>query len=141
MRERDRHFIAERLAPAPHLAHPERCAALSVEGAGDGVQAATAGLRNHPGNVGVLRSYETPAPLGSPQVPRHRAPVGSYEGGVSYERGTPVADTDQQVVNEQVALSAGGRCDGAHSETESCTVRYSSQKCEVVPTRVRVQGS
>ena len=32
----------------------------------------------------------TPTPLGSPQVPRHRAAVGSYGGGVSYERGTPV---------------------------------------------------
>jgi len=31
-----------------------------------------------------------PPPLGSPQVPRHRATVGSYGGGVSYERGTPV---------------------------------------------------
>ena len=28
--------------------------------------------------------------LGSPQVPKHEATVGSYEGGVSYERGTPV---------------------------------------------------
>ena len=33
---------------------------------------------------------ETPTPPGSPQVPRHRATVGSYGGGVSYERGTPV---------------------------------------------------
>ena len=37
----------------------------------------------------LSRSYETPTPLGSPEVPRHRATVGSYKGGVSYERGTP----------------------------------------------------
>ena len=28
--------------------------------------------------------------LGSPQIPRHSATVGSYKGGVSLERGTPV---------------------------------------------------
>jgi len=30
IRERDRYFIAEQPAPAPHLAHPEGCAALSI---------------------------------------------------------------------------------------------------------------
>ena len=29
-RLRDWHFIAERAAPAPHLAHPEGCAALRI---------------------------------------------------------------------------------------------------------------
>ena len=38
----------------------------------------------------VPRSLETPNPLGPPWVPGHRATVGSYGGGGSYERGTPV---------------------------------------------------
>ena len=33
--------------------------------------------------TGVPRSYETPAPIGSAQVSRHRATVGSYGGGFS----------------------------------------------------------
>ena len=40
--------------------------------------------------TGVPRSSETPTPLGSPKVPRCRAAVGSFGGGGSYERGTPV---------------------------------------------------
>ena len=36
------------------------------------------------------RSQETPNPLESPDVPRHRATVGSYGVGGGYERGTPV---------------------------------------------------
>ena len=36
-------------------------------------------------------AHKTPPPaVGPPKVPRHKATVGSYEGGVSYERGTPV---------------------------------------------------
>ena len=46
----------------------------------------------HPAAIrcaGVPRPEETPTPLGSPQVPRHRATVGSYGGGGSCERDTP----------------------------------------------------
>ena len=39
---------------------------------------------------GYLAHKKTPNPLGPPQVPRHRDAVGSYGGGVYYERGTPV---------------------------------------------------
>ena len=39
----------------------------------------------------MLCSYENPTPLGSLRVPRHSATEGSYGGGVSRERGTPVA--------------------------------------------------
>ena len=37
---------------------------------------------DRPHLTGVPRSSETPTPLGSPQVSRHRATVGSYGGGV-----------------------------------------------------------
>ena len=42
------------------------------------------------GLQGYLAHKKTPTPLGSPEVPRHKATVGSYGGGLSYERGTPV---------------------------------------------------
>ena len=38
---------------------------------------------------GYLAHKKHPTPLGPPQVPRHRATVGSYGGGVYHERGTP----------------------------------------------------
>ena len=41
-------------------------------------------------HTGVPRSEETPTPLGSPQVPRHRATVGSYGGWCFLWGGTPV---------------------------------------------------
>ena len=40
---------------------------------------------------GYLAHGTTPTPLGPPEVPRHRTTVGSYGGGVSYERGTHVS--------------------------------------------------
>ena len=40
--------------------------------------------------TGVPRLEGTPSPLGLPQVPRHRATTWYYQGGGSYERGTPV---------------------------------------------------
>ena len=43
-------------------------------------------------HTGVPRSYETPTPLESPQVPRHRATVRSYGGRIPYERGTPAQE-------------------------------------------------
>ena len=39
---------------------------------------------------GYLAHKKTLNPLGPPKVPRHRATVGSYGGGGSYARGTPV---------------------------------------------------
>ena len=39
---------------------------------------------------GYLVPMKQPPTLGSPQVPRHEATVGSYGGGGYYERGTPV---------------------------------------------------
>ena len=56
--------------------------------------------------VGVPRSQETPTPLGSPQVPRHRASVGSYGGSVSYERGTPV---DEESLRNHARTAKSGR--------------------------------
>ena len=38
----------------------------------------------------VLAHKKLPTPPGRPYGSRHRATVGSWEGGVSYERGTPV---------------------------------------------------
>ena len=42
-------------------------------------------------SAGVPRPRETPIPIESTQVPKHRDTVGSYGGSVSYERGTRVA--------------------------------------------------
>jgi len=39
---------------------------------------------------GYLAHTKPPPPLGPPEGPRHRPTVGSYGGGGSYERGTPV---------------------------------------------------
>ena len=50
--------------------------------------------------AGVPRSEETPSPLGSPQVPGHRATVRSYGGGGSKERGIPVADVSEGCSSE-----------------------------------------
>ena len=41
------------------------------------------------GVQGYLAHEKTPLPLGSPQVPRHKANVGSYGGSGSYEQGIP----------------------------------------------------
>ena len=41
-------------------------------------------------HTGVPLSEETPTPIRPPQVPRHRATVGSYGGAISYEPGTLV---------------------------------------------------
>ena len=43
------------------------------------------------GNVGGTRRWHGPPPLGSTQVPRHRAAVGSYGGGVACKRGTTLS--------------------------------------------------
>ena len=62
----------------------------------------------------VPRSSETSTPLGSPKVPRHRATVGSYGGGVSHERGTPVQryaltpSTVELIPTLRALLSRGG---------------------------------
>ena len=42
-----------------------------------------------------------PTLLGLPQGPRQRPTVGFYGGAVSYERGTPVAGSDWDVVDAQ----------------------------------------
>ena len=44
--------------------------------------------------AGVPRSYEPPPPPRSAIGPRYSPGKGSYEGGVSYERGTPVRFLD-----------------------------------------------
>ena len=56
----------------------------------DGRRRALQNLHRETLSTGAPRSQEAPNSLGLPQVPRHRATVGSYGGGVSYERGTPV---------------------------------------------------
>ena len=47
---------------------------------------------------GVIQAYlahkKLPPPLGSPYGPRLRPTLGSQEGAVSSERGTPVVDDD-----------------------------------------------
>ena len=40
-------------------------------------------------------------PLGSPWVPLHRATVGSYGGGTSYGRGTPVQVPGMLLLSEE----------------------------------------
>ena len=52
---------------------------------------------SHTRITGAPRSQETPNPLASPQVSRHRATAGSNGGGVSDERGTPVIPTEALV--------------------------------------------
>ena len=45
----------------------------------------------HPLYMGTSLIRNSPPPLGPPYDPRHRSTVGSLEGAVSYERGTPVS--------------------------------------------------
>jgi len=46
-----------------------------------------------PGLQGYLADKKQPPFIGPPYGPRHSPAVGSQEGGVSYERGTPVSQT------------------------------------------------
>ena len=61
---------------------------------------------------GIRRSYRgtsliryRPHPLGPPEDPRHSPTIGSYEGAVSYERGTPVHLYSKR--NAQTQVPAG----------------------------------
>ena len=49
---------------------------------------------------GYLAHKKTPTPLGQPHDPRHSPNVGSWEGAVSYERGTPVHPTPYSLASE-----------------------------------------
>ena len=62
-----------------------------------------ASLNNGCAFTRVPRPYETPTPLGSPQVPRHEATVGSYGGGGS---GTPIDAFRTFYTSNNVGISA-----------------------------------
>ena len=74
---------------------------------------------------GYLAHGKQPPSLGSPQVPRFRALVGSWEGGGSYERGAPVQ------VPGKAWTSLGGWESAMHG------LKFSGDKfyCFIIPSK------
>ena len=93
-----------------------------------------------PYSTGVPRSKETPTPLGSPCVPRHRATVGSYRGGVSHERGTPVGSSARHEPVASPGLRVQGRPEGSGLRMKRLTATGAQPNpttCQRAPRRTR----
>ena len=67
------------------------------------------------GSSSSLDLVHVQIPLGSPKVPRHRATVGSYRGGGSYERATLVPDFTFPQMHVEGRVSGFERLEERHA--------------------------